>query len=129
MALTLLDRRLRRTVIIRVPLSFIMYLCALMRKYIMKEVIVYGQVSRDHPVSRIRSQPNQHCPQLQCIKDNCQQGIKGSEGTEPHMAIGSKTNRSGPLWIAFPKPESKKSLHPSVCRIMPTSARNFSATE
>ena len=47
----------------------------------MKEVIVYDQVSRDHPVSRIRSQSNQHCPQLQCIKDNCQQGAKGSERT------------------------------------------------
>ena len=73
----------------------------------MKEVIVYDQVSRDYPVSRMRSQSNQHCPQLQCIKDNCQQGAKGSERTEPHMAIGSKTNRSVPLWIAFPKPESK----------------------
>ena len=64
-----------------------------------------------------------------CIKDNCQQSAKGSERTEPHMAIGSKTNRSSPLWIAFPEPESQSHYIQGGCQIMPTSARNFSATE
>ena len=35
--------------------DFIMYPYALKRKYITKEVIVYDQVSRDHPAIRIRS--------------------------------------------------------------------------
>ena len=39
----------------RIPIFFIMYPYALKRKYITKEVIVYDQVSRDHPAIRIRS--------------------------------------------------------------------------
>ena len=39
----------------RIPIFFIMYPYALKRKYITKEVIVYNQVSRDHPAIRIRS--------------------------------------------------------------------------
>ena len=38
-----------------IPIFFIMYLYALKRKYIIKEVIVYDQVSRDHPSIRISS--------------------------------------------------------------------------
>lgn len=39
----------------RIPISFIMYPYALKRKYITKEVIIYDQVSRDHPIIRIGS--------------------------------------------------------------------------
>ena len=38
-----------------IPIFFIMYPYVLKRKYITKEVIVYDQVSRDHPAIRIRS--------------------------------------------------------------------------
>ena len=40
-------------------------------------------------IIRLRSQSNQHCPQLQRIQNNCQQGAEGSKRVEPFMAAGS----------------------------------------